>query len=422
MSRETDTSEHGADGQERVKVPLRIQSGIYAAQAFSNSSECVVAIVVPLWALTLDASPLLIGVILGARYFIPALLAIHGGSLMDRVGVRRVLIWITLLGAVTPFLFPLVPSVIAAIGLQVIGGLSSTCGVVGSQAQIGRIMKGDPVYAGRADFVLRLGQFGGQLLAGISWDLAGPWGGFGVLAVWGVGLFLSSVLMPEDKREECSQPKNIGEVLPKASDYFAAFRLMVMPMIMLGVVMTVLRVAGNSMQNSFYVVYLEGIGYPGTTIALFLGAASVVGLIANLTLAPLTRMIKPYWLLLSTISVGIVLVAITPLLGGVFLLLIAVAALRGGAVGISGPLITSVLAQAASPGVQGKVAGLRATANRLSACLVPILMGGIVDLVGIEQAFFIVGCGLTSLTLISGFYVKYQMHNERLVPMTAPRY
>ena len=71
-------------------LPLKVKLAVYGAGLFSNSISNMMNIVVPLWALALDPTPLTLGLILGARSVLPLLLAIHSGVLMDRIGTRRV--------------------------------------------------------------------------------------------------------------------------------------------------------------------------------------------------------------------------------------------------------------------------------------------------------------------------------------------
>jgi len=115
-------------------IPLRSQLPVYAAGIFSNGAIQLAAVVVPLWMLHVDSSPLMVGIALGSRQILPVLLSIHGGALMDRIGIRKVMIWFSILGAVTPFLFPLFPFFAAVILLQMLGGISAAMGWIGTQA------------------------------------------------------------------------------------------------------------------------------------------------------------------------------------------------------------------------------------------------------------------------------------------------
>lgn len=391
---------------EQHRVPLGVQLAVYATGTFANSTNNVVSVILPLWAVAIGASPFMIGVILGARHFLTALLSIHGGAIMDRIGTRRVLIWFGAVAAISPILFPMMPWVWAAILLQMLGGLASNYGWIGAQAQIGEVMRGSPTYAGRFSFSLRFGQLAAPPLAGLAWDLGGPWAGFGILTLWGTGLYVSSLTLPRAEGDEGHGRVTLRDLVPRLSDYIDAFRLMAVPAILLVVMVTVLRMGGNGMQSSFYVVYLEGIGYSGTIIGVLLGAAGVLGFGGSLAAGPLTKAFQPYWLLIGSVVCTILFVAVTPLIGAFFALLLVASALRGGAMGLSQPLMISILAKAAGKGKQGKGAALRTTANRLSSLVIPIAMGGVVEIAGIEASFYIVGGALVLLMGLVALHVR----------------
>ncbi len=67
------------------------------------------------------------------------------------------------------------------------------------------------------------------------------------------------------------------------------------------------------------------------------------------------------------------------------------------------PLMISVLAQSAGRD-QGMGVGLRTTANRLVSFGVPIAMGAVVELVGLEASFYVVGGTLLALCLVLAVY------------------
>ncbi len=70
-------------GETAKTIPLRTRLGIYGSGLFSDGATNVV---VPLWVLYLEPSPLAFGIVIGARSFLPFLFSIHGGVLMDRLG------------------------------------------------------------------------------------------------------------------------------------------------------------------------------------------------------------------------------------------------------------------------------------------------------------------------------------------------
>lgn len=389
-------------------VPWRVQGAVYATGLFSNSSFHLYNLIIPLWVVTLHPSPFLIGVALGSRQFLTIFLSIHGGALMDRLGTRRVMIVCAGTAVVVPLAYPLVPWMPALIGLQMVGGLAVMLCWIGAQTLVGQVMRGRPIYAGRLSFFTRVGVFVGPPAAGATWDLLGPWGGFGAIALWAAGMFVGSILLPAPVRSdepvgETPQPGTIPglrELMPNLGDYVAAFRLVSVPAIALILLATLARHSGVSMQGSFYVVYLQEIGITGTAIGVLLSFSGACGAAGTLLVGRLTRRFSAFGLLLGAVAATVVFISITPLLGTYFALLIAIG-MRGASNGISQALEISQMAQAADAASQGKAVALRITAGRLAAFVVPVIMGGVVEFTGLEFGFYIMG-GVILLSLLVG--------------------
>ena len=92
-------------------VPWRLQLAVYGIGLFSTTMFYMAAVVVPLWLVTLESSPFLIGLVLGSRHFLPLFLSIHGGALIDRIGGRRVMMFFALVGMAVPLAYPVLPFV-----------------------------------------------------------------------------------------------------------------------------------------------------------------------------------------------------------------------------------------------------------------------------------------------------------------------
>ncbi len=401
-----DSQNSGAKNPEdEFSIPLGVQIAVYATGTFGNTVNNVITVILPLWAIHLGASPFMIGVILGSRHLLTTVFSIHGGSLMDRLGTRRVLVWFAAIGAVTPFLFPVMPWLWAVVVLQILGGVSSSFAWMGAQALVGQMMKGSARYAGRLSFTVRAGHLVAPLAAGMAWDFLGPWGGFSVLGIWGIGVLVASLALPKPNDSGTRKPVATADLMPRLSDYRDAMRMMAIPAILLVVMASTLRMSGQGMHGSFYVVYLEGIGLTGTLIGVLLAAGSVVGFAGAISVAPLARRFSAHWLLVGAVAGGVLCVTVTPLLGAVFLALLLVAGIRGGAMALAQPLMITILAGAAGRD-QGKGVGIRTTANRLVSFAVPIIMGAIVELVGLENSFYVVGGVLMVLCLAVARYLR----------------
>lgn len=177
---------------------------------------------------------------------------------------------------------------------------------------------------------------------------------------------------------------------------------MAIPAVALAMAVTVVRHTTTPIQASFYVVYLDQLGMPGTIIGSMVALVEITNGIGPLFSGYLTKQFSPHWLLIIFSIIAIFLISITPLLGGVIVLLGAIQIVRGLIQGSIQPIFMSTIAQAVSAEIQGRSVGLRTTMNRLGALTVPVAMGYVVEAVGIEKGFYYTGAFLIFLLLIIG--------------------
>ena len=70
--------------------------------------------------------------------------------------------------------------------------------------------------------------------------------------------------------------------------------------------------------------------------------------------------------------------------------------------GLNLPLMMLIAARAVAPDLQGRVAALRVSFNRLGNAVFPVVMGGMAELIGLEYAFYAAGgAGIPLLRLLS---------------------
>ena len=392
----------------RDPIPWGTQAAIYGA-GFSNfSMGGISGLIVALLLVQLTDQASLIGLVIGARHGLTLILSIHGGVLMDRLGTRRVMLVFACVSVIVPLLFPLSPWIPGLIVLQMVAGVSDAMVWMGAQALSGRVMKGNPLYVGRMTFVVRFGSFIGPVAIGFVWDFGGIWPAFITMSLWSLIGLICTLLIPQDSdgASEAVRPRvRPRDLVPRFADYLAAFRLAAIPAIALVLVVTVVRVGGTGIQNSFYVVYLESISFSASTIGLLTGASGLLASFGSLSAGSMARLIHPHWLVVIMVSVTVMAMAVTPLLGGVFLILIAAIGLRGFCQGVSQPMEISVLGRALGAESQGMGVGLRTTINRGASLLVPILMGLAADVVGIENSFLVMGGLLLIIIAGAGFFV-----------------
>jgi len=390
-----------------IQKPWSVQGPIYAVGFFASSMTDVASIVLPLWLAGRGASAATIGVIIGAKHILPFFFAIHGGALMDRFGARRLMVYCALISVVTLPMFPIVGWLPAVFALQMLSGFGSAMGWLGAQTLFGQSLRANHIYAGRFSFALRMGGFVGPPIAGLAWDHIGIGGGFGFLALWAMGTVVSSLCTPKiGSAPEAGQRLRAADILPRMADYRAAFRLATIPAMTAVLMVTVIRIAASSVQDSFYPLYLVLAGFSATQIGALttISAAAAAG--SSLLVSHVTRYIPSMWALILASAGSVIFVAMTPLLSTLTSLTI-VALLRGLCMGVSQPLMLSMLINASGEGSQGKGAALRTTANRAAAALTPVSMGLVASATGLATSFFIVGGVLLgALAIISAYLAR----------------
>jgi MFS family permease len=351
---------------------------------------------IPLYGLSLGLDASEIGILVGARSLFALFLSIHIGVLMDRFGTRAVTLVFVWAGMMLAPLFPLAPGFWALLLLQLVSGAAVSFAWSGAQILIAQLAEGDAKYIGRFSFFARLGSTSAPIVAGVVWDFGGAWPAYLLGLAWGAILTVALLRTPEAEIF-AAQPATgasrrrfrARDVWPRASDYLNSIMLIAIPAVAVSMAVITLRNTTYSLQTSVYVVYLDQITLVGTTIGLLFAASEIASGFGSLFAGRAMRLGNPQRTMLSGTVLSIVLIAATPLLGGIFGLLVLFQLVRGWLEGVIQPVILSVQARAVGRHQQGAVVGLRQTGQRLSSILIPPLMGGIADRFGTSQSFLI---------------------------------
>ncbi len=398
------------------KLSRRAEITAYTTAFFSVSLMPMTLVIVPLWALQLGASATLIGIAAGARSLLPFLFAIHGGALLDRLGVRRVMVFCAAVSCGLALLYPAVPAIGALIAFQVIAGFLQTLGWIGAQTQIGQLTGGQATYMGRFTFISTIANFFTPPLAGLAWDLAGAWGAFGAISLWAGLLWISAAAMPVPARAAIQTgPLRARDLLPALADYREAIRYAAVPAIGFVVLCSFLMNATISMRFAFLPVYLSEAGFEGAAIGLFIGGAFLIGAPAALVTGRMERLIPPQWLLLILIVIAAIGVGATPAFAGIAGQLF-LTCLFGIAAGLGMAFVLALQSRAVPTQGLGKAIGLRTTANRFSSLTIPIVMGALVDLLGLGMGFVI-----TAALVIAGALLASGMAGRAVNDGTAAK-
>jgi MFS family permease len=390
----------------------RPPASLYVAGPFSMGYVDFFTFLIPLYGLSLGLDAAQIGILVGARSILALVLSIHIGVLMDRFGTRAVTLVFVWIGMALAPLFPLMPNFWGLLLLQLVSGAAVSFAWSGAQTLIAQLAEGDAGYLGRFSFYARLGSTSAPIVAGVVWDFGGAWPSYLLGVAWGAVLTLALLRAPEAEIFP-AQPETgtnrrrfrARDAWPRASDYVNSFLLIAIPAVAVSMAVITMRNTTYSLQTSVYVVYLDQIALVGTTIGLLFAASEIASGFGSLFAGRAMRLGNPQRTMLSGTVLSILLIAATPLLGGIFALLVLFQLVRGWLEGVIQPVILSVQARAVGRHQQGAVVGLRQTGQRLSSILIPPVMGAIADRFGTSESFLIYAafmlplCGLLAIVI-----------------------
>ena len=373
-------------------------ASIYITGLFAMGYTEFYTFLIPLYGLSLGMSAGQIGMLVGGRSLLAVFLSIHIGVLMDRFGTRRVTLFFVWTAMALAPVFPLVPWFWPLLLLQIVNGAALNFAWSGSQTLIAQLAEGEAEYIGRFSFFARFGTTLTPMISGVAWDWGGAWPAYLLGAVWGLVLTIVLLRAPEadiagaDGRAPYRQVSfRVWDVVPRLPDYLRCFALMAIPAVATTMAIIFLRTATNGVQSSLYVVYLKGVGLTGTSIGILFAAIEVMSGFGSLFAGRAMLLGDPQRTMLSGTVLSIVLICLTPFLGGIFVLLLLAQSARGWLQGVVQPVMFSVQAKAVGRYRQGSVVGLRQTMNRLAAIVIPPVMGMIADRWGAGESFVILG-------------------------------
>lgn len=375
---------------------------VFAGGFFALGLVPMMTVAVPLWALEIGASPLMIGLVLGARAALSVVLSIPGGALMDRLGINRITAAAALTATLAFPLYAFLPWVGALICLQLVTGFAQGLLWMGAQTHVSRLRQDDPALMGRFTFISTTGNLAGPLLCGTAWDLWGAHGAFAVIGLWSAGALVTVAFQPRE-----AAPANVAaargarSLRPRLGDYADAIRMIGTPAIGFVIACSFLMTTTHALRHSFYPVYLESLGMTGTLIGMLVAAGSVMAGLSGLSAGLAARRIDPYVLLIGAVALTTVCISLVVQFEA-FWSLFGMAVFWGAVAGIAFPLMLYVLARSVGPERQGMSIGVRTTVNRMAGMIVPIAMGAVVERIGLQAGFYVFGiCVLAALGLVA---------------------
>ncbi|MBB5321698.1 MFS transporter [Marinobacter oulmenensis] len=349
--------------------------------------QTMLLIAVPLYALELGATPLLVGGILCVPYLLPLVLAIPLGGVITRLGGKKVII----VGAVGmmagPWAILCLPGYGGVVLAQLIVGIAHIVMVLAAQSIISGLGHGKALerYFGWYTTCLSGGQLIGPLLAGWLIDAHSSILAFGVMgSIASIGVISGFFLTGSAKVGQPTEKSLIG--------YRAQARLLKTNSgVRVSIALTVAVMFALGAHGTFLPVYLESLSVSATVIGGLVSLRALFAMGVRPFMSPIIAFLggrapAMVWSA-AIVAIGLMFTGLT---GNAYVLGV-LAVLVGIGSGISQPLSMVVLAEHVSAAQRSSALGMRLMGNRGVQFLAPLMLGFLAEIMPFNMTFFIAG-------------------------------
>jgi len=361
---------------------------------------------VPLLANDLGAAPAMIGIVVGAFGFLSVFLSVPLGGFTDRVGTKRILVLGVLCNMASALLLLRATHILALIASQVLGGLGFQLIIVSGQTFIACLdspLKRESGF-GYLTFSAALGQSLGPVLGGVIASRFDYHVAFlVVLLISTLGLLILGLRASNGPRD--ADRYSLRRDLQYATTILSDSRMLAV------LAFAFVIVFAASLRMSFLPVLLLDRGSSKALVGLLI---SILALMSTLIRPFVGRLLQIFTrrrilaFCMLTVAAGVCLI---PLLSSVFTVALALATFGLG-FGLAQPLTMLMVADLAVPGHSGLGMGIRFMAITLAGCLGPVLLGVLVEHLGLDAAFYV---SAFTVVTIGGYILsrKSQLLPER---------
>jgi len=349
-------------------------------------------ILVSLYALSLGASPFLIGLIISLSALTPTFVSVFAGRLADRIG-HRLPMFYGAIGLAVAMLIPVAWPALPALFISgAVAGASFSFFNVPAQALVGSMST--PERRAFNFSTLSMGysiaSLVGPLVVGASVDHAGARWAYAIL---GAILLVPTGLLAWKRRIPVARGGDAAEGKRSVLDLLRNRGLLAM------FAASGACVSGWDLFSFFMPIYGTKIGLSATLIGMVISTFGVATLVVRIFIPRLTRRYGETRTLAFAMCVGAIGFGAIPFVQHVALLMLA-AFVMGLGLGCGQPL-TMMITYARSPaGRAGEANGLRTIANNVTHMVVPLAFGALGSAFGMGPVFW-----LNSALLVVGGYI-----------------
>ena len=335
-----------------------------------------------LYALDLQATPFTVGVLMALYAMLPMLFAVTMGRMTDRIGARVPMLAGSVAigsGAILPFLWPGMPALYFA---SVLIGSGFMMYQVAAQHIVGYIGRPEdrPVNFSLSALGFSISGFAGPMIAGFGIDELGHRATFAVLAAFP----LVPIAVLGLNRLRLPQPH--AHAPPPDPRHRVADLLMHRELRPIFVTSGLLAAAWD-MFTFAIPIYGSSIDLSASSIGLVLGSFSAATFVIRGALPALSRRLTAWPLLAASLGIAATSFLLFPLFERAGLLM-AIAFLLGLGLGMSQPMVMSLLHNTVPQGRVGEAIGVRMTLVNMSQITIPLLFGALGTALGMGPVFW----------------------------------
>jgi MFS family permease len=360
-------------------------------------------VVVALYAIRLGETPFTVGTLMALYSLLPMIFAVTIGRLTDRFGVRAPMLTGSVLlaaGTLTPLLWPQIEALYL---VSMLVGSSFMLYHVAYQNVVGFIGRPEdrPMNFSMAALGFSISGFSGPMLAGLGIDHVGISSTFLVLSL------LPLVPVAVLALDKAPLPRLPGHGKSPAPGRRLADLLRHRELRRLFVVSGLLAMAWD-LFNFAVPIYGSRVELSASKIGAILGAFSVATFVVRLFLPAISRRLTAWPLLVVSLVVAGSSFVLFPMFSTAAPLM-AIAFVLGLGLGMSQPMVMSLMHNATPPGRVGEAVGVRMTLVNMSQTGMPLLFGALGSVLGtLAPAFW-----ATALLLLAGGFVTKRHHDRR---------
>jgi predicted MFS family arabinose efflux permease len=346
-------------------------------------------ILIPLYASSLGMSGVQIGSLLSLPVILHIGFSLAGGALTDRLGGKNLSAFSCVLTSIAAAVFMVSHSFMMLLAGQILMVIARSIFWTSNLALATQLPRDTARQMGRFTIATNAGQIAGSTLAGFIIAWSGFRLGFGAMVAAGLTAFLFNQMY-----KHAATITKVGPHTSAIGKYRGLFGIRAIRLSMFCAYISALPI---SLMVSFYPILLIQHGLDSQVAGTLLSIRGVGSIAAGFVVGRLVKDSRQLWVpLIAAMSVGLSVLLTTtvslPVLIGLFMFTL----------GAGSSVITNyaymVIREMSSKEVRGSATGLFNVGFGMSHLTTPFIIGLLRDVIGIENAFYLMG----SFTLLCG--------------------